>query len=385
MKTQITYKTIRRSLGTLAMLLGCLLSGFNSFGQKIQTSTTETWKNENWGNLAKTNFTYDSNGYLVHNLSQSWDINSWSDNSQSDYINNLDGTVNQMTSQLWDTEANAWLNTQRVSYTYTAAKKVMSSVSEFWIATNWQFYLRQTNTYDSNGYLTKNLSQMWDYLTPWKNTSQTLFTNNPNGTPSQTVFQSWNGVNAWNDFERITYTYTATDKVLTAITETWATPNWVNLNRETNTYDGNGYLTNSLSQDWVVSPNGWKNESQTNYTNLGDGTPAQIITQNWDDTGSAWKNSLRITFTYAPLAVNNAVSEKGFAIFPNPAQDRITIKTNNAIRGITYLIYDQMGRKFLNGTLNLAETVIDVNQLATGIYFIQMGENKEQTIKMMKK
>lgn len=384
MKTQITFKTIRRSFGTLAMLLACLLSGFNSFSQKIQTSKTETWKNEKWENLAQTNYTYDGSGFLVHNLSQSWDVNSWKDNFQSDYYNNSDGTVNQMTSQLWDTETSAWLNTQRVSYTYNAAKKVVLSVSEFWISTNWQSFLKQTNTYDGNGFLTKNLSQMWDFLTPWKNTSQILYTNNPNGTPYQTVLQYWNGVNAWNDSNRTTHTYTATDKVSTAITETWATPNWVNLNKETNTYDGSDYLTKSLSQDWVVSPEGWKNESQSNYTNLGDGTPVQIITQTWDNTGSAWKNSLRMTFTYAPLATNNAVFKKGYAIFPNPAQDRITIKTNSDIRGLTYLIYDQTGRQFLNGTLNMEETVIDVNRLATGIYFIQLGQNKGQTVKMTK-
>jgi len=46
---------------------------------------------------------------------------------------------------------------------------------------------------------------------------------------------------------------------------------------------------------------------------------------------------------------------------------------------------DQLVRQCLNGTVNPNETVVDVSQLAAGVYFIQMGQNKNQAIKIVKK
>jgi len=46
---------------------------------------------------------------------------------------------------------------------------------------------------------------------------------------------------------------------------------------------------------------------------------------------------------------------------------------------------DQLVRQFFNGTVNRNETVIDISQLAAIVYFIQMGQNKNQAIKMVKK
>lgn len=64
------------------------------------------------------------------------------------------------------------------------------------------------------------------------------------------------------------------------------------------------------------------------------------------------------------LAVNDFV-EVNFSIYPNPAQDRLEIKSNYQLKTIT--IYNILER-----SSNENEVTIDVNQLSNGIYLINI-------------
>lgn len=380
MKATITLRTGQNNFGLVALLFICFLTSLNSLGQKIQSSLSETWKSETWEKVSQTLYTYDSNTYLIRDLTQDWDA-AWKDVLKTDYTNNPDGTVQQSISQSWSTTAVAWENIQRSTYTYTAAKKVLTLESEIWTDPEWMLFIKETNTYDGSDYLIKSLIQNYDFISPWKNSYQIIYTNNPNGTVSQDLTQNWN-ISIWDDEYKTTYTYNGT-KVILSVTEIWTGTIWENSSRDTYDYDGSGYLVQVLSEKWVSG--NWKNDYQAEITNYGDGSPYQIISKDWDDTGLIWKNVGRLTFTYTSLAVKEHVFEKSFAIYPNPAQDKITIKVTDDSLGLKYSVTDQMGRQFLNGTITDRETEINIDQLATGVYFVQMGKDKNQTIKMVKK
>lgn len=72
-------------------------------------------------------------------------------------------------------------------------------------------------------------------------------------------------------------------------------------------------------------------------------------------------------------------------VFPNPASDLITIEVNKNEIGSVYFVMDQSGRQVLVGELNRVTTVVDIKKLTTGIYFIQIGEQRKQTFKVVKK
>jgi hypothetical protein len=381
MKTQITLRTSKNNFGLVVFLFICFLSSFNSQSQKIQKILEETWINDAWGNATQTLYSYDGNGYLIHDLTQNWDV-SWKDYFQTDYTNNSDGTKHQSISQSWNIGSGLWDDAERVTYTYNAAKKVLTSESEYWFDPDWMPIFKHTNTYDGSGYLTNSLLQSWDYISSWNDSSQTNYTNNPDGTVSQAVTQMWN-VNTWKDVSRITNTY-AGSKLIMSLYETSNGLVWENNSMDTNDYDGNGYLVHSLSQNWVS--NGWKDDYQSDITNYADGNPYQVVSQNWDAISGSWKNDSRITFTYGALAVNENVFNKSITIYPNPAEDRITFAKNDSSPSLKYVVTDLMGKQVLNGSIDAKETVVDIHPLATGIYFIQiMGQNTSQTLKMIKK
>ena len=96
------------------------LVSFLTYGQYIQTISYETWSSENWQNLAKYTYTYDSNDYMTNSLNERWDnsTNSYKNSSQSNYTNNGNGIVQQSISQNWNTTTNNWENSQRSTYYY---------------------------------------------------------------------------------------------------------------------------------------------------------------------------------------------------------------------------------------------------------------------------
>ena len=73
------------------------------------------------------------------------------------------------------------------------------------------------------------------------------------------------------------------------------------------------------------------------------------------------------------------------AVFPNPTQELLTIRTNS-FEHVTYLFYDAQGKLVLQNNLTAEETSIPVGQLATGSYslILNNGTQNIKTIKLIK-
>jgi hypothetical protein len=373
-----------KNIGSIIFIFLFFVLGLNLSGQKIQTMLNETWTSGNWVKSNQITYTYDVNGNTLTSLSQTWDVPSlsWKDQARSNYSNNSDGTANIVTSQTWN--GSTWNDVSRKTYTYNSSKKVTTEVTEMWLVAIWQNFSRQTNSYDGSGYLTNSLSQSWDMISStWKNIMQTNYTNNSNGYPTVEITQMWDGVSAWVNSTRSTYTYNGS-KVLTEVQDKWVSGSWQSDSRQTITYDGSGYMINALSQIWDAGSSSYKNDTQSNYTNNPNGTPSVTTNQEWDGV-SVWVNTDRITYTYSTPTYNSeSTKEEDFIIYPNPADNVITIKANISVSGSTYSISDQRGRKILEGKLMEETTSVDITTLTNGIYFLNIGERNQRTFKIIK-
>jgi plastocyanin len=76
--------------------------------------------------------------------------------------------------------------------------------------------------------------------------------------------------------------------------------------------------------------------------------------------------------------------QAGISVYPNPANNLMTIKAGNDLVGSQYLISDQTGRQILNGKLANEATSVDISQLTPGIYLIQVAGQRRSSVKMIK-
>jgi plastocyanin len=72
------------------------------------------------------------------------------------------------------------------------------------------------------------------------------------------------------------------------------------------------------------------------------------------------------------------------SLYPNPAVDLITIKTNSGLLNFPYFITDQAGRQVLSGKINSEITYLEIGQLKKGIYLFQIPGQKRQSFKVIK-
>lgn len=358
-----------------------LFVSLHSWSQDIYSSMlVESWTGTAWQNSAQTMNTFDGNDFLANSLTQTWLLptTEWQNAFQTNYTNNPDGTAAQTLSQTWNAGSGMWEDISRTTNTYSATDKLLQHVTEIWIGM-WINSSQGINTYDGSDYLTTSLTQTWDFLgSVWNNSTQITFANNANGTVNQSIVQSWSGL--WVNQSRSTFTYDGQNRVLTDLTETWSGSAWVNNSLDTYTYDGGGHLTLVLTQEWVGSA--WQNDTQSLYTNNPDGSVAQIIGQSWNVAEGIWENETRITFTY-----NLAVAEFdkiGLRLSPNPAANYLTIRSEIDLSRQPYQISDDTGRVILSGKLNENETLLDVDQLQSGLYLVRIGA-LQKAVKVIKK
>jgi hypothetical protein len=71
-------------------------------------------------------------------------------------------------------------------------------------------------------------------------------------------------------------------------------------------------------------------------------------------------------------------------VFPNPAQNIINVKADAKLLGSVYSIYDNTGKIVLTGKINSTNAIIELDNLSGGIYLFSVGENMNQTFKVIK-
>ncbi|MCX6200240.1 MAG: T9SS type A sorting domain-containing protein [Bacteroidetes bacterium] len=101
-------------------------------------------------------------------------------------------------------------------------------------------------------------------------------------------------------------------------------------------------------------------------------------------------NDLDISLVCPHLSTNELDEENMFGLYPNPAEDFLTIEIYSAsLKGIMYEIYDYLGRKILEKSSNdfEAESKVEVNvsALDEGLYLLRITTETSAAAKMFVK
>jgi hypothetical protein len=79
-------------------------------------------------------------------------------------------------------------------------------------------------------------------------------------------------------------------------------------------------------------------------------------------------------------AINNTGTETSFNVYPNPAQNHITLNTAN-LNGASFSIINSLGQTIMSQNISLVQTQIDLSALANGVYFMQVKQVEKTSVK----
>lgn len=82
---------------------------------------------------------------------------------------------------------------------------------------------------------------------------------------------------------------------------------------------------------------------------------------------------------------NKYVSTQDFAIYPNPANDLVSVMLPENSKNVSIIFYNQLGQQVLNKNLDTQNSKFKINALSSGIYMYQIeGDNFSKTGKIIK-
>lgn len=71
-------------------------------------------------------------------------------------------------------------------------------------------------------------------------------------------------------------------------------------------------------------------------------------------------------------------------IYPNPTANSFILRADAKLFSSEYNVYDYTGKSVLSGKINSRNTIIELNEFPSGIFILRVGENREQTLKVLK-
>lgn len=111
----------------------------------------------------------------------------------------------------------------------------------------------------------------------------------------------------------------------------------------------------------------------TYYVSVRSVNGAGIVSNNYTSDGNLLLSTTSL----------EEIEDFAFTIYPNPASNHVVLKTDG--HALRYVLLDMTGRQVMQGNLNTGETTLDISQLASGKYQLQVWSGSvfkvEQLIK----
>lgn len=114
----------------------------------------------------------------------------------------------------------------------------------------------------------------------------------------------------------------------------------------------------------------------------------KAVKQHISPTGSYDNESLAArdsTLSYSNVGIDDISTTQSFIVFPNPTKEFCTVVTSGSVNAIQqYTVVNSLGEVLLKGQFTGNSTTINLKELATGIYYLQILNGDSQVIKMVK-
>jgi hypothetical protein len=187
--------------------------------------------------------------------------------------------------------------------------------------------------------------------------------------------------------------------------------NWERTTKEENSYDEDDNLILAYFYTWDIEPEEWKYSRKHEYTYNSDGIKLTTVFFEWDAILNSWVGTLNkenifneendlvlfITYHWVDESASWATSDKTFyyrrtitgiagstsenlTIYPNPFRSKLSIIKESSGIAVCSLM-SVAGEKISSFVLSGSSTVINLEYLPKGVYFLQYMENGKKVAK----
>jgi hypothetical protein len=80
----------------------------------------------------------------------------------------------------------------------------------------------------------------------------------------------------------------------------------------------------------------------------------------------------------------NTLANNTVLVYPNPTSKDVTLEITAELIGKDYFLTDNTGRIILSGQFRALKETINLEQVATGVYFIKIDDNANLMYKIVK-
>ena len=395
---------------------------------------------------------YDANGNQTLQIRELWDGTAWQNNAKYTYTYNAANQQTQAIYETWSSNATSWVNAGRITNTYNANQRLIKIATDTWNGA-WQPTTKQDWYYNASnelqtketfllvnsswegqsrlqyvyafGFVSNLIESIWNNG-GWVLSKQTTHLVNGSVTPARIVsttnYKRDLINNTWGYQNRTYYGYSA--NLLTSVQSELYDSSagiWRSSVLITNTYNTNNLLSEEVTQQYNSATSAYNNDTRKvltyNGNDLNDQTTYFIgfgssgwattkrdqFTYNAKDSLTYWREEDYINSNFVPakqhfyyyndivVGLNNFNNLfVNATLYPNPAANTVSIKTNDKING-AYLavIYSLDGKRVWSqlNTNTIQEFNFDISLLQAGNYVLQLNEissGKAQHFKLNK-
>jgi hypothetical protein len=161
------------------------------------------------------------------------------------------------------------------------------------------------------------------------------------------------------------------------------TPNFTYVNTGNLEVTFTNTSSNAINYSWNFGDGNFSTAINPTHTYASSGTyTVELVVSK---CGVLTADTLIQNITINPIGINNIINNlSSVSIYPNPANNFITLQASTKLIGSTYSIYDSNGKAVLIGNITETHTRIDVSKLAKGLYVIKLGNATHEQIKIIK-
>lgn len=285
----------------------------------------------------------------------------WYKISKSKYHYHANGLIDTTIEAVWDTSGGIgkWMNTIRTVESYNAGLKSVLTLTDAWLKgdARWLKTNRESRVYNSKGLVTFDTLATWDTTTPSKYVYSTLRTHEYNGGDKDTSTITLAYSRALDDFLNImreTRTYDANGNQILYVLSQW-TKNasgsgiWLDYSRIIQGYNAKSKIDSTSYESYDSARAMWNKGSFEKWAYDGNDNAQSETFSIWDTslTTDAYVPYRKFLWNYISIAVGTLQPVASYGIVGPRA--RLIVNTRNAIvtgrEGMVVSVFGMSGRK----------------------------------------